>query len=146
MAYERKEISIESIRRQEDICREIYDSFVSQKNRPLAMVDTYGCQQNEADSEKLRGYLAEMGYGFTQDEFEADVIVVNTCAVREHAEMRVLGNVGQLNHSKKQRPGQIIAVCGCMVQQEHMVEKIKKSYPVVDLVSVSYTHLTLPTT
>ena len=134
MAYERKEISIESIRRQEDICREIYDSFVSQKNRPLAMVDTYGCQQNEADSEKLRGYLAEMGYGFTQNEFEADVIVVNTCAVREHAEMRVLGNVGQLNHSKKQRPGQIIAVCGCMVQQEHMVEKIKKSYPVVDLV------------
>ena len=134
MAYERKEISIESIRRQEDICREIYDSFVSQKNRPLAMVDTYGCQQNEADSEKLRGYLAEMGYGFTQDEFEADVIVVNTCAVREHAEMRVLGNVGQLNHSKKQHPGQIIAVCGCMVQQEHMVEKIKKSYPVVDLV------------
>ena len=134
MAYERKEISIEAIRRQEDICREIYDSFVSQKNRPLAMVDTYGCQQNEADSEKLRGYLAEMGYGFTQDEFEADVIVVNTCAVREHAEMRVLGNVGQLNHSKKQRPGQIIAVCGCMVQQEHMVEKIKKSYPVVDLV------------
>ena len=95
MAYERKEISIESIRRQEDICREIYDSFVSPtKNRPLAMVDTYGCQQNEADSEKLRGYLAEMGYGFTQDEFEADVIVVNTCAVREHAEMRVLGNVG----------------------------------------------------
>ena len=134
MAYERKEISIESIRRQEDICREIYDSFVSQKNRPLAMVDTYGCQQNEADSEKLRGYLAEMGYGFTQDEFEADVIVVNTCAVREHAEMRVLGNVGQLNHSKKQHPDQIIAVCGCMVQQEHMVEKIKKSYPVVDLV------------
>ena len=134
MAYERKEISIDSIRRQEDICREIYDSFVSQKNRPLAMVDTYGCQQNEADSEKLRGYLAEMGYAFTQDEFEADVIVVNTCAVREHAEMRVLGNVGQLNHSKKQRPGQIIAVCGCMVQQEHMTEKIKKSYPVVDLV------------
>ena len=133
MAYERKEISIEDIRRQEDICREIYDKFVSAKSHPLAMVDTYGCQQNEADSEKLRGYLAEMGYGFTQNEFEADVIVVNTCAVREHAEMRVLGNVGQLNHSKKQRPGQIIAVCGCMVQQEHMVEKIKRSYPVVDL-------------
>lgn len=59
MAYERKEISIEAIRRQEDICREIYDRFVSEKSRPLAMVDTYGCQQNEADSEKLRGYLAE---------------------------------------------------------------------------------------
>ena len=98
------------------------------------MVDTYGCQQNEADSEKLRGYLALMGYGFTQDEFQADVIVVNTCAVREHAEMRVLGNVGALNHSKKARPGQIIAVCGCMVQQEHMAQKLKQSYPVVDLV------------
>ena len=97
-------------------------------------MDTYGCQQNEADSEKLRGYLREMGCGFTEDEFQADIIVVNTCAVREHAEMRVLGNVGALNHSKKARPGQIIAVCGCMVQQPHMAEKLKKSYPIVDLV------------
>ncbi|MDY3079266.1 MAG: tRNA (N6-isopentenyl adenosine(37)-C2)-methylthiotransferase MiaB [Oscillospiraceae bacterium] len=136
MAYERKEISIDEIRRQEGICAEIRDavSAASEGRQLLAMVDTYGCQQNEADSEKIRGYLAEMGYGFTQDEFEADVIVVNTCAVREHAEMRVLGNVGQLNHSKKQRPGQMIAVCGCMVQQEHMAQKIKRSYPVVDLV------------
>ena len=98
------------------------------------MVDTYGCQQNEADSEKIRGYLSEMGYGLTQDEFEADVIVINTCAVREHAEQRVLGNVGALNHTKKAKQGQIIAVCGCMVQQEHMAEKIKFSYPIVDLV------------
>ena len=134
MAYERKEIGIDEIRRQEDICAHIAEGLASDGRQHLAMVDTYGCQQNEADSEKIRGYLAEMGYGFTQDEFEADVIVVNTCAVREHAEMRVLGNVGQLNHSKKQRPGQIIAVCGCMVQQEHMAEKLKKSYPVVDLV------------
>ena len=134
MAYERKEIGIDEIRRQEGICADIAEGLASDGRQHLAMVDTYGCQQNEADSEKIRGYLAEMGYGFTQDEFEADVIVVNTCAVREHAEMRVLGNVGQLNHSKKQRPGQIIAVCGCMVQQEHMAEKLKKSYPVVDLV------------
>ena len=134
MPYERKTIDISRIHEQEDICRQIFDRVTADGQRPLAMVDTYGCQQNEADSERLRGYLSEMGYSFTQDEFQADVIVVNTCAVREHAEMRVLGNVGQLNHSKKQRPGQIIAVCGCMVQQEHMVEKIKKSYPVVDLV------------
>ena len=115
MAYERKEISIDEIRRQEGICAEIRDavSAASEGRQLLAMVDTYG---------------------FRQAEFEADVIVVNTCAVREHAEMRVLGNVGQLNHSKKQRPGQIIAVCGCMVQQEHMAQKIKRSYPVVDLV------------
>ncbi|MCQ2558087.1 MAG: tRNA (N6-isopentenyl adenosine(37)-C2)-methylthiotransferase MiaB [Oscillospiraceae bacterium] len=113
---------------------QIFDRVTADGKHPLAMVDTYGCQQNEADSEKLRGYLQKMGFGFTQDEFQADVVVVNTCAVREHAEMRVLGNVGALNHTKKNNPNQIIAVCGCMVQQEHMAEKIKKSYPVVDLV------------
>ena len=130
----RETIDISRIKQQEDICAEIFETVTADGKRPLAMVDTYGCQQNEADSEKLRGYLSEMGYGFTQDEFQADVIVVNTCAVREHAEMRVLGNVGALNHTKKNNPNQIIAVCGCMVQQEHMAEKIKKSYPVVDLV------------
>ena len=134
MPYERKVIDIGAIQAQQDICSQIFDKVTADGRRPLAMVDTYGCQQNEADSEKLRGYLALMGYGFTQDEFQADVIVVNTCAVREHAEMRVLGNVGALNHSKKARPGQIIAVCGCMVQQEHMAQKLKQSYPVVDLV------------
>ena len=134
MPYERKVIDIGAIQAQQDICNQIFDKVTADGRRPLAMVDTYGCQQNEADSEKLRGYLAMMGYGFTQDEFQADVIVVNTCAVREHAEMRVLGNVGALNHSKKAKPGQIIAVCGCMVQQEHMAQKLKQSYPVVDLV------------
>ena len=132
MAYERQEINIEKIREQEKICAEINEKLGEAPR--LAMVDTYGCQQNEADSEKIRGYLAEMGYGFTMNEFEADIIVVNTCAVREHAEMRVLGNVGQLNHAKKEKPNQIICVCGCMVQQEHMAEKIKKSYPIVDMV------------
>ena len=123
---ERQVIERGEILRQEEICARIFERVAADGQRPLALVDTYGCQQNEADSEKLRGYLAEMGYGFTQDEFQADVIVVNTCAVREHAEMRVLGNVGALNHSKKARPGQIVAVCGCMVQQPHMAEKIKK--------------------
>ena len=134
MKYERKVIDAAQIQRQREICAAIFETVTADGKRPLAMVDTYGCQQNEADSEKLRGYLAEMGYGFTQDEFQADVIVVNTCAVREHAEMRVLGNVGALNHTKKNKPDQIVAVCGCMVQQEHMAQKIKKSYPVVDLV------------
>ena len=132
--YKRQTIDSSEIKRQEEICGEIA-ALLRTADRPrLAMVDTYGCQQNEADSEKIRGYLGEMGYGFTQNEFEADLIVVNTCAVREHAEQRVLGNVGALNHTKKARPGQIIAVCGCMVQQEHMAQKIKLSYPIVDLV------------
>ncbi|MGM9588042.1 MAG: tRNA (N6-isopentenyl adenosine(37)-C2)-methylthiotransferase MiaB, partial [Candidatus Limivicinus sp.] len=125
MNKERKVIDIQQIKAQEQICARIFGQVTDGGRRPLAMVDTYGCQQNEADSEKIRGYLAEMGYGFTQDEFQADVIVINTCAVREHAEMRVLGNVGALNHSKKNKPEQIIAVCGCMVQQQHMAEKIK---------------------
>ena len=127
MAYARKEITPEETARQKEICGRIHRRFIEADRTPLAMVDTYGCQQNESDSERIRGWLAEMGYGFTQDEFSADLIVINTCAVREHAEMRVLGNVGALNHSKKAKPGQIIAVCGCMVQQEHMAEKIKKS-------------------
>ena len=134
MAYQRKEIDISEIKRQEEICKELSHILCADGQTHLAMVDTYGCQQNEADSEKIRGYLAEMGYGFTNDEFEADIIVVNTCAVREHAEMRVFGNVGSLNHSKKAKPGQIVAVCGCMVQQQHIADKIKGSYPVVDLV------------
>ena len=78
MAYERKTIDISKIHEQEDICKKIFDRVTRDGLRPLAMVDTYGCQQNEADSEKLRGYLSEMGYSFTQDEFQADVIVVNT--------------------------------------------------------------------
>ena len=134
MSIERRVIEPEQIEAQRAICAKIFERVTADGQRPLAMVDTYGCQQNEADSEKLRGYLSEMGYGFTGDEFQADVIVVNTCAVREHAEMRVFGNVGALNHTKKARPGQIIAVCGCMVQQEHIAQKIKKSYPIVDLV------------
>lgn len=134
MSYKRKEIGSWQIAGQLEICEEIHNRLSASGGPALAMVDTYGCQQNEADSEKLRGYLTKMGYDFTDDEFEADIIVVNTCAVREHAEMRVLGNVGALNHTKKAKPGQIIAVCGCMVQQEHMAKKLKISYPIVDLV------------
>lgn len=101
---------------------------------PLAFIDTYGCQQNESDSEKLRGMLDAMGYRFTDEEAEADLIVINTCAVREHAEMRVYGNVGALVHTKRKKPEQIIALCGCMVQQKSVAEKIKKSFRHVDLV------------
>ena len=132
MSYERQEIAPEAVARQLEICEQIRTLRAGKS--ALALVDTYGCQQNEADSEKLRGYLAAMGFSFTQSEAEADVIVVNTCAVREHAEMRVLGNVGALSHTKKAKPEQLICLCGCMVQQPHMAEKIKRSYPIVSLV------------
>lgn len=134
MAYQRTELNPAEIDRQLELCARIEALHANAGKRPLAMVDTYGCQQNEADSERLRGYLSKMGYGFTTDEAKADIVVINTCAIREHAEMRVLGNVGQLTHTKAKNPDQIIAVCGCMVQQEHMAEKLKKSYPIVDLV------------
>ena len=134
MPYQRKTIDPEQIRRQQEICAEIFERVTADGARPLALVDTYGCQQNEADSEKLRGYLEAMGFAFTEDENEADLVIFNTCAVREHAEQRVLGNVGALNHTKAKNPDQIIAVCGCMAQQAHMAEKLKKSYRIVDLV------------
>ena len=134
MSYQRTEISESDIQHQMDICAQLRAHFTAGGRQPLAMVDTYGCQQNEADSEKLRGYLRAMGFDFTQDEFAADVVVMNTCAVREHAETRVFGNVGALTHTKARNPNQIIAVCGCMAQQEHVAEKLKKSYRIVDLV------------
>lgn len=101
--------------------------------RPKAYTHTFGCQQNEADTERIRGMLSEMGYEMTDTPDEADFILFNTCAVREHAEDRAFGNVGALRHLKKERPGLVIAMCGCMAQQEKNVEKIKKSYPQVNL-------------
>lgn len=127
-----EEISREELARQYAIMEEV--AKMNEGRNLLALVDTYGCQQNEADSERIRGMLRIMGYSFTDDEFAADLIVVNTCAVREHAEQRVLGNVGALNHTKKAKPDQKIVLCGCMVQQQHMTERIKKSFPIVDLV------------
>ncbi|MCI9264458.1 MAG: tRNA (N6-isopentenyl adenosine(37)-C2)-methylthiotransferase MiaB [Oscillospiraceae bacterium] len=120
--------------RQRDFCEKIAQRLSAQPRDYLAFVDTYGCQQNEADSERIRGYLRAMGYGFTTDENAADVIVINTCAIREHAEDRVLGNVGALVHAKRRHPGQIICLCGCMAQEEHVAEKLRQSYRHVDLV------------
>lgn len=104
------------------------------EQKPLACVITYGCQQNVADSEKIKGMLEQMGYGFTQDRLKAKLIIFNTCAVREHAEDRVFGNVGSLKSYKRENPDVVIALCGCMMQQKHIADKIKQSYPFVDLV------------
>lgn len=103
-------------------------------HRPRAVAHTFGCQQNFADTERIAGMLSEMGYEITDDIGSADFILYNTCAVREHAEARAFGNIGALTHLKKVRPEVVIALCGCMVQQEQNAEKVKKSYPHVDLV------------
>ncbi len=127
-------ISQAEIDRQLAICNALRRRMETLPGQSLAFVDTYGCQQNEADSEQLRGMLVRAGYALTEDEEEADVIVINTCAVREHAEMRVLGNVGALTHTKRKKPNQIICLCGCAMQEPHMAEKIRKSFRHVDMV------------
>lgn len=101
---------------------------------PLAFTHSYGCQQNVSDGEKIDGMLAEMGFGFTDSPENADLVLYNTCAVRENAENRVFGNVGALKHYKEKNPEMVIAVCGCMVQQEHIAERMKQRFPFVDLI------------
>ena len=99
---------------------------------PTAYVETYGCQQNEADSEKLRGYLAQSGYRIAGSAEGADVVVMNTCSIREHAEQRVFGNLGALTHTKRRHPEQKIFLCGCMAGETKVSDRIKKSFPYVD--------------
>ena len=101
---------------------------------PLAFVHSYGCQQNVNDGERIKGVLVDIGYGLCDVPEDADLILFNTCAVREHAEQRVFGNVGALKGLKEKKPGLIIGLCGCMANQKQVVEKLRRSYPYVDLV------------
>ena len=111
-----------------ELVRQTYDT------PPLAFVHSYGCQQNVNDGERIKGVLVDIGYGLCDKPENADLILFNTCAVREHAEQRVFGNVGALKGLKEKKPGLIIGLCGCMANQKHVVEKLRKSYPYVDLV------------
>lgn len=100
--------------------------------RPRAFVRTFGCQQNEADSERLRGTLSFLGYELAEDEKDAEIILVNTCAIREHAEIKALSSVGQYKHLKAKNPKLIIGVCGCMAAEKHRADQLKNSYTYVD--------------
>lgn len=137
MSVKHNEVSLSEIEKQNG-----YMAFVRAENerflslngyRRSAFVLTLGCQQNESDSEKLCGMAEQMGYSLTDTPEDAYLIVVNTCAIREHAEKRALSLVGQYKHIKNKRPETVIAVCGCMTAQEHRVAQIKNSYPYVDL-------------
>ena len=112
--------------------------------RPKAFVHTYGCQGNVSDGEKLQGMLYEMGFDFCLSPENADLVLYNTCAIREHAEDRVFGNVGALKPIKKKNPDMIIALCGCMTQQQSVADKIKSSYPFVDIVFGTHVSHRLP--
>ncbi|MEE1003377.1 MAG: tRNA (N6-isopentenyl adenosine(37)-C2)-methylthiotransferase MiaB [Acutalibacteraceae bacterium] len=127
-------VSEEELSVQRDFAQKVKEIALKKYGAPKASVRTFGCQQNVADSQKIMGMLETMGYSIVGETDEADLIIFNTCAVREHAEDRVFGNVGALVHVKRRKPDTVIALCGCMMQQEHIAEKIKKSFPHVDLV------------
>ncbi len=115
-----------------------YMDAIAQKNATqnrvhYAYTHTYGCQQNTADTERIAGMLCEMGYQMTTEAAQADVIVMNTCAVREHAEQKALSHLGEYAHIKRANPDVTVCLCGCMAQQEHIPEKIRRSYPQVDI-------------
>ena len=116
--------------------REFIDKIAAMhEGRSLrAFVDTYGCQQNVADSQRIMGMLRDMGFALTDNVNEANIIVINTCAIRENAEKKVFGVIGQLVHQKERDPDTIIVLCGCMAQQEVVAERVKRSYRHVDLV------------
>lgn len=122
----------EEIARQREVMT--YVRSLNEGKQKKAFIETYGCQQNVSDSEKIAGMLCDMGYSITDDKNEADFIIYNTCAVRENAELKVYGNLGALKHLKAKKEGLIIAVCGCMMQQESVKDEIKKKYKHVDIV------------
>jgi len=133
---ERKNVLVPEaeLARQREFEKKIREMFAAREAHPVACVDTFGCQQNVADGQKLMGMLQEMGFTLTDKPEEADVAILNTCAVREHAEDRVFGNLGALSHAKKKNPEMVLCLCGCMAQEERVSQRIKKSYPYVNLV------------
>lgn len=129
-----REITPQQAKYQSECTARVKKLNLSRESAPRACVITYGCQQNESDSEKLRGMLCEMGYLISDDPKTSDVVIFNTCAVRENAELKVFGNVGALKHAKRKNPDMIIGVCGCMMQQPHISETIKSKYNHIDIV------------
>ncbi len=118
-----------------EICiQAVHDWIAAQPVQPLAYLHSFGCQLNVADGEKLKGVLQRMGYGFTACVEEASFVLFHTCAVRENAENRVFGTIGSLKKQKQQNPGMILCVSGCMTAQAHIAEKLRTSYPYVDIV------------
>ncbi len=133
---ERKNVVLSDadMERQREFTGKIKELHAQRGKTVHALVDTFGCQQNVADSQHIMGMLEAMGCEFVTEPTQADIIVLNTCAIRDHAEKRVYGNLGALTHTKKANPEQIICLCGCMAQRPEVAEKVRQSYRHVDLV------------
>ncbi|NRT75767.1 tRNA (N6-isopentenyl adenosine(37)-C2)-methylthiotransferase MiaB [Clostridium beijerinckii] len=110
------------------------DSQMASDEKKLFFIQTYGCQMNEEDSEKLSGMLKRMGYENTENRDEASIIIFNTCCVRENAENKVFGNLGALKKQKEKNPDLVIGICGCMMQQKGMADDILKRFPYVNII------------
>lgn len=143
-----REIPAEELARQRDFCGRIRERNEQETARTgrekRALIETYGCQQNLADSERMMGILEECGYRRAEGRQDADLILFNTCAVREHAELKVFGNLGALKALKAERPSLVIGVCGCMMQQQKRVDEVMKKYKHVDMVFGTHTFYRLP--
>lgn len=128
-------IEAEGAKRQkyQQLCGELLQMQFPDRE-PLCYLHTYGCQGNVADGERMKGVLKEIGYSFCDNPEEADLVLLNTCAVRENAENRVFGNLGILIHHKKKNPKMIIGICGCMTRRPQIVEQIRKRFPGVNLI------------
>lgn len=118
----------------QEYIQKVKDIISNSSNQYMAYVHTFGCQLNFSEGEKIKGLLAQMGYGLTNAPDNADIIIFNTCAVRENAEDRVFGQIGAIKRFKRSNPNLIIGLSGCMAQEKHICDKIKKSYPYVDIV------------
>ena len=141
-------INLEELQRQKEITLRIKHNNLMEEQKTgkkkRMHVITFGCQQNNSDSEKIMGMLAEMGYARTDIKEHADVIIINTCCVRENAELKLYGNIGALKKLKEENPSLIIGVCGCMMQREHAVEMIRKKYRHVDIIFGTHNLYKLP--
>ena len=132
---------LEKFKKQEEFIEKIRTSNFTR--HPFYYILTMGCQLNENDSEKLCGMLEQMGYYKAEEMAQADIILFNTCCVRENAEEKLFGKLGEVKKLKEQK-GTIVAVGGCMMQEEHIVERLKKSYPFCDIVFGTHTLYQFP--
>ncbi len=144
MAGQTEIITQEQLEIQREYSEKVLAYWTEQGRVPSVYADTYGCQQNEADSERMLGMLREMGYVRQEEAEGADLVLINTCSVREHAEQRVFGNVGALTHTKRRHPEQKIFLTGCMAGEDRVVARLKKSYPYVSAVFTSHAQWRLP--
>lgn len=146
-----KIIPIEDIEKQNYYMQSLRDINLGKDEQPIACIKTFGCQMNEHDSEKISGMVERMGYRIVPDEIEGkyegricDLIVFNTCCIRENAEEKVFGHIGALKGAKRAKPEMITVVCGCMTEQQHIVDEINKKYKNVDVVFGTHNLYRLP--